>query len=63
MGGRHDSVADGAEAASRTSRKQVLVVTTRMSELHSSSTVSSSSSEGLLARNWKGVLAPRISPL
>lgn len=46
----------------RTSSRPVLVVTTRMSELLSSSVTVSSSSVGVADLNWNGVLAPRMSP-
>lgn len=46
-----------------TSSSPVFVVTTSMSEFPSSSTVSSSSPVGVAGRNWKGVLAPLISPV
>lgn len=45
-----------------TSSSPVLVVTTSMSELLSSSVTVSNSSVGVADRNWKGVLAPRMSP-
>lgn len=45
-----------------TSSRPVFVVTTRMSELPSSSVTVSRSSVGVAARNWKGVLAPLMSP-
>lgn len=45
-----------------TSSSPVLVVTTSMSELLSSSVTVSSSSVGVAGLNWKGVLAPLISP-
>lgn len=46
----------------RTSSRPVLVVTTSMSELLSSSVTVSSSSVGVADLNWKGVLAPLMSP-
>lgn len=46
----------------QTSRSPAFVVTTNISEFPSSSIVSNSST-GEEVRNWKGVLAPRISPL
>lgn len=45
-----------------TSSRPVLVVTTSMSELLSSSVTVSSSSVGVDDLNWKGVLAPLMSP-
>lgn len=45
-----------------TSNNPVLVVTTSMSELLSSSVTVSSSSVGVADLNWKGVLAPLMSP-
>lgn len=46
-----------------TSSRPVLVVTTSMSELPSSSVTVSRSSVGVAGLNWKGVLAPLMSPV
>lgn len=58
----HLNLKKSLDLVQHTSSSPVLVVTTSMSELLSSSVTVSNSSVGVADLNWKGVLAPRMSP-